>query len=60
MALKMNISATLREYKRILKIAKKPSMAEFKRILKISGLGMILVGFIGFAIQFIWQIMSGV
>ena len=55
----MNISATLREYRRILKIAKKPSMQEFKKILKISGLGMILVGFIGFVIQFIWQLIGG-
>jgi protein transport protein SEC61 subunit gamma-like protein len=56
----MNISATLREYRRILKIAKKPSMKEFQKILKISGAGMILVGFIGFVIQLLWQLMSGI
>ena len=56
----MRISATLKEYRRILKVSKKPSRKEFQEILKIAGAGMILVGFIGFVIQFIWQLAFGV
>jgi protein transport protein SEC61 subunit gamma-like protein len=55
----MKISATLREYRRILKISKKPSKSEFQHILKIAGLGMLLVGFIGFFIQLLWQLVAG-
>lgn len=55
----MKISATLREYKRILKVAKKPSKDEFQHIIKIAGLGMLLVGFIGFFVQILWQLVFG-
>jgi len=40
----------LKECKRVLQVTKKPSMEEFKAIVKITGLGMIVVGTIGFLI----------
>ncbi|MBI1970043.1 protein translocase SEC61 complex subunit gamma [Candidatus Woesearchaeota archaeon] len=36
---------------RVLKVTRKPSMFEFKTIVKVSGLGMALIGIIGFLIQ---------
>lgn len=43
----------LTAYIRILRVAKKPNMYEFKTILKITGLGIILIGLIGFGIRMI-------
>ncbi|MFC1741542.1 protein translocase SEC61 complex subunit gamma [Nanoarchaeota archaeon] len=36
------------ECMRVLKVTKKPDSVEFKTIVKVSGLGMIIVGLIGF------------
>ncbi len=47
----------VRECRRVLKITKKPSSEEFKTIVKVSGLGMAIIGIIGFIIQMIKQLM---
>jgi len=39
------------ECKRVLKITKKPDKLEFQVIVKVSGLGMIIIGLVGFIIQ---------
>lgn len=39
--------------KRVLQIARKPSKDEYLQVAKITGLGILLVGFVGFAILFI-------
>jgi len=44
------------ECKRVLKVTKKPSNLEFKTIVKVSGLGMIVIGLIGFIVQMIKQL----
>jgi|TARA_B100002003_G_C13819661_1_gene403548 protein transport protein SEC61 subunit gamma-like protein len=38
------------ECKRVLKVTKKPDRTEFKTIVKVSGLGIIIIGMIGFII----------
>lgn len=38
---------------RVLKITKKPTKEEFKTISKISGLGILIIGLIGFIIHLI-------
>tara|TARA_Y100000310_G_scaffold333369_1_gene410777 strand:+ start:1311 stop:1502 length:192 start_codon:yes stop_codon:yes gene_type:complete len=40
----------LKECRRVLQVTKKPNMEEFKAIVKITGLGMLLIGAIGFII----------
>jgi protein transport protein SEC61 subunit gamma-like protein len=47
----------IRECKRVLIVTKKPSKDEFKTIVKVSGLGIIIIGVIGFIIQMIKQLM---
>ncbi len=47
----MDIKAKFEEYKRILLVAKKPGSFEFKTILKITGIGIIIIGIIGFVIR---------
>ena len=47
----------LRESRRVLKVTKKPDATEFKTIVKASGLGMIVIGLIGFIIHFAKQLL---
>lgn len=42
---------------RVIKITKKPSMTEFKTIVKVSGLGIIVIGLIGFIVQLVRQLL---
>ncbi len=46
----------VKECARVLRITRKPSNMEFKTIVKVSGLGMLLIGFIGFVIQVIYKL----
>lgn len=44
---------------RVLKVTKKPSMLEFQTIVKVSGLGMAIIGIIGFLIFMINRVLFG-
>jgi len=45
------------ECKRVLKITKKPTNEEFKTIVKVSSIGMLLIGFIGFLVVLIRELL---
>jgi protein transport protein SEC61 subunit gamma-like protein len=45
------------ECMRVLRITKKPTNDEFKTIVKVSGLGMLLIGFVGFIIVLIRELL---
>lgn len=47
------LSAYWIECRRVLRVTKKPTMYEFKTIVKVSGLGMAIIGIIGFLMQFV-------
>ena len=47
------IKSFIRECFRVLKITKKPDAIEFKTIVKVSGLGILIIGLIGFVVQMI-------
>jgi protein transport protein SEC61 subunit gamma-like protein len=49
----------LLECRRVLKITKKPSKEEFKTIVKVSGLGIIIIGLVGFIINVVATFMQG-
>ncbi len=51
MDITQRVSRFLRESWRIIRILKKPSKEEFKVIVKVSGIGMLVIGFIGFVLQ---------
>ena len=55
----MGIASKLREYRRVLQVARKPDKEEFMTSSKISALGIALIGFIGFVI-FLIYILSGI
>lgn len=44
---------------RVLKITKKPTMFEFKTIVKVSGLGMAIIGMLGFLIFMLNRMLFG-
>jgi len=52
-------SIKLGEYTRVLKLARKPSREEFIMIAKVAGAGILLIGFIGFAIYLILTELPG-
>lgn len=41
------------KYSRILKMARKPTREEYRKVIAITGLGIILIGALGFAIYII-------
>lgn len=42
---------------RVLKITRKPSKTEFKTIVKVSGLGMVIIGLMGFVITMLKELL---
>lgn len=46
----MSLKTTLKEYKRVFNITKKPTYDELKTIIKVTGLGILAIGLIGFTI----------
>ena len=49
----MGFVTFVKECRRVLKVTKKPSMDEFKTIVKVSGLGITIIGLLGFLINII-------
>ena len=45
------IKSFIRESIRVLKVTKTPDATEFKTIVKVSGLGILIIGLIGFVVQ---------
>ncbi len=52
----MMMREKLKEWDRVIKLSRKPKRSEFIMIAKITGLGMIVVGTIGFIIRMSLQI----
>ncbi|MBW3017766.1 protein translocase SEC61 complex subunit gamma [Candidatus Woesearchaeota archaeon] len=45
------------ECKRVLKVTKKPDRLEFTTIVKVSGLGILVIGLIGFLIHMLRELL---
>lgn len=48
-----------RGYIRVLKMARRPDAEEYSKTVIITGLGMIFIGFLGFAIYLLWTYLPG-
>lgn len=46
------------ECKRVFLVTKKPTREEFKAVVKVAGLGILIIGFIGFLVHIISQIIK--
>jgi len=53
----MNVRRTFDEWKRVLRITKKPDAFEYKTIVKISALGIAIIGTVGFLIYMLREIL---
>lgn len=47
------IKSFIQESIRVLKVTRKPDAFEFKTIVKVSGLGILIIGLIGFVVQMV-------
>jgi protein transport protein SEC61 subunit gamma and related proteins len=52
----LKLKAFIGECLRVLRVTRKPDKTEFSTIVKVSGLGMIIIGFIGFLITMIKEL----
>ena len=50
---KHKLRSFVQECIRVLKVTKKPDSAEFKTIFKISGIGILIIGLLGFIVQMV-------
>jgi protein transport protein SEC61 subunit gamma-like protein len=50
------IRKRIKEWNRVIKLSRKPKRAEFEMIAKVTGLGMAVIGAIGFIIRMLLQI----
>jgi len=48
---KYRLKSFIGECLRVLRVTKKPDAIEFKTIVKVSGLGILIIGAIGFIVQ---------
>ena len=55
----MDIKYDLSSYTRVLKLASTPSWEEFSQIALIAGVGIGLIGFMGFLIFFVMSFIPG-
>jgi protein transport protein SEC61 subunit gamma-like protein len=57
-SLKEKLKNFIIESERVFKLTKKPSNEEFKIIAKVAGIGTLIIGFIGFIIHIISQLIK--
>lgn len=48
----------IKECKRVLQITKKPSKIEYKSIVKVTGIGILIIGLLGFTITIIGKLIG--
>lgn len=44
------------ECRRVWQVTKKPTKDELKVIVKVTGIGILIIGFVGFLINMLWQL----
>lgn len=55
----MRLHTFIRECTRVLKVTKKPNMKEYKEIVRVAGLGIAIIGLIGFTIHLLNSLIIG-
>lgn len=48
----------LNDYLRVLSIARRPTKEEFVRIVQLTGIGILAIGMLGFAINIVFQLIG--
>jgi len=60
MGIQEKIVKAYTETRRILRLSRKPKRVEFNETAKVTGLGMILIGLLGFIVLLISELIRGV
>jgi protein transport protein SEC61 subunit gamma-like protein len=55
---RQSITQALKQFRRVLYISRRPDRDEFMNVAKITGIGIIIVGVIGFVISLIAQLIG--
>lgn len=50
----------LQEYRRVLKVTKKPNKREFWSVVKVTGLGILIIGLMGFLVLSVKIVLKGI
>ena len=50
---KFKLTMFIGECRRVLRVTKKPDATEFKTTVKVAGLGILIIGLLGFVVQMI-------
>ncbi|MBI4812915.1 protein translocase SEC61 complex subunit gamma [Methanobacterium sp.] len=56
---KESVASFIKQCQRVLKVSKKPDREEYTNVAKVTGIGIILIGVIGFVISIIGQLIQG-
>jgi len=56
---KESVASFIKQCQRVLKVSKKPDREEYINVAKVTGIGIILIGVIGFVISIIGQLIQG-
>ncbi|MDO5825815.1 MAG: protein translocase SEC61 complex subunit gamma [Methanosphaera sp.] len=54
---KESISSFLKQCERVLRVSKKPDMDEYKTVAKVTGIGIIIIGVVGFIVALLSQVL---
>jgi protein transport protein SEC61 subunit gamma-like protein len=54
---KESIHSFLKQCERVLRVSKKPDNEEYKTVAKVTGIGIIIIGLIGFIIELVSQLL---
>ena len=58
MSLKERFKTFLQECLRVFRITRKPNGDEFKVIVKVSGIGILVIGLVGFIVHILWETLA--
>jgi len=56
---KESMANFIKQCQRVLKVSRKPDREEFMNVAKVTGIGIILIGVIGFVISIVGQLIQG-
>ncbi|MDP3728887.1 MAG: protein translocase SEC61 complex subunit gamma [bacterium] len=54
----VKLKSFLKECKRVLQITKKPSKTEYKTLVKVTGIGILIIGALGFTITIVGTLLG--
>ena len=55
---KESVASFIKQCKRVLRVSKKPGREEYINVAKVTGIGIIIIGVVGFVINIIAQLLN--